>query len=137
LTAALAAEALGGVLEACRVGRLTRNQHILLRLGEMAAYAECAGSLAFRAAASLEGNPHEKADQRFAGATLAAIARVFAREAALKVAEEGLRWVTGASDPGTDLAAFEQSLDLAGVRAAQAGLLADMDAVADAIYGRI
>ena len=29
--------ALAGVLEACRVGRLTRNQHVLLRLGELIA----------------------------------------------------------------------------------------------------
>jgi alkylation response protein AidB-like acyl-CoA dehydrogenase len=137
LTAALAVEALGGVFEACRVGRLTRNQHILLRLGELAAYAECAGSLAYRAAAALEGEQHPKADQRFAPATLAAIARVFARDAALKVAEEGLRWVRGASDDGTDLTGLEQSLRLSDVQTAQAGLLADMDAVADAIYGRI
>ena len=37
------------VLEACRVGRLTRNQHVLLRLGELIAYAEGAGALARRA----------------------------------------------------------------------------------------
>ncbi len=35
--AALASEALAAVLEACRVGRLTRNQHVLLRLGELIA----------------------------------------------------------------------------------------------------
>ena len=39
-TAALASEALGSVLEACRLGRLTRNQHVLFRLGELIAYAE-------------------------------------------------------------------------------------------------
>jgi alkylation response protein AidB-like acyl-CoA dehydrogenase len=137
LTAALAAEALGGVLEACRLGRLTRNQHILLRIGELAAYAECAGSLSFRAAAALDGEPHPKADQRFAPPILAAIARVFARDAALKVTEEGLRWVRGASEDGTDFTGLEQSLRSADVQAAQAGLLADMDAIADAIYGRI
>ena len=35
---------LAAVLEACRVGRLTRNQHILLRLGELIAHAEAAAA---------------------------------------------------------------------------------------------
>ena len=131
-TAALALECLAGVMEACRVGRLTRNQHILLRLGELVAYAECAGALARRAEAAAVGALPDKADRRFEPAALAAVSRVFAREAAHKVAEEGLRWVTGAGT-GTDLAA---ALPLERVRAAQTGLLADMNAVADALYGR-
>ncbi|WP_156685535.1 acyl-CoA dehydrogenase family protein [Mycobacterium sp. Marseille-P9652] len=131
-TAALALECLAAVLEACRVGHLTRNQHVLLRLGELTAYAECAGALARRAAAAADGALPEKADTRFAPAALAAVARVFAREAALKVAEEGLRWVSGA---GTD-ADLGAALPLDRVRAAQAGLLADMNLVADALYGR-
>ena len=131
-TAALALECLASVLEACRVGRLTRNQHVLLRLGELIAYAECAGALARRAAAAAAGTLPEKADTRFEPAALAAVSRVFAREAAHKVAEEGLRWVAGAST-GADLAA---ALPLDRVRAAQAGLLADMNQVADALYRR-
>ena len=42
-TAALASDALATILEACRVGRLTRNQHVLLRLGELIAHAEARG----------------------------------------------------------------------------------------------
>ena len=42
----LALHALAEVMERARVQRLTRYQHILLRLGELIAYAECAGSLA-------------------------------------------------------------------------------------------
>src|SRR5450631_3415028 len=49
-TAALGFHALAEVMEKARVGRLTRYQHILLRLGELIAYAEAAGSLARRAA---------------------------------------------------------------------------------------
>jgi alkylation response protein AidB-like acyl-CoA dehydrogenase len=129
-TAARALECLAAVLEACRTSRLTRNQHVLLRLGELISYAECAGALARRAAASSAGTLPEKSDSRFGAAALAAISRVFAREAAMKVAEEGLRWVAGAGS-GADLAA---ALPLDRVRAAQAGLLADMDRVADALY---
>ena len=42
------------------------------------------------------------------------------------------------ADPATaaDLSAFEQALGLGNIYAAQAGLLADMDLVADALYGR-
>ena len=94
--AALALHALAEVMEKARVARLTRYQHILLRLGELIAYAECAGGLSRRAALSAEGRLNEKANDRFDATALATISRVFAREAALKVAEEGLRWVTGA-----------------------------------------
>src|SRR5665811_594863 len=88
-TAALALHALAEVMEKARVARLTRYQHILLRLGELIAYAECAGSLARRAARSAEGRLNEKANTRFDATALAALARIFAREASLKVAEEG------------------------------------------------
>ena len=135
-TAALAHSALAAILEACRVGRLTRSQHILLRLGELIAWTECAGSLARRAAASSESTLPAKADTRFAPVVLAAISRVVRPESALKVAEEGLRWVRGASEPGTDLTGLETTLRLPDVHAAQAGLVADMDLVADALYDR-
>jgi alkylation response protein AidB-like acyl-CoA dehydrogenase len=135
-TAALACQALGGVFEACRAGRLTRSQHVLLRLGELIAYAECAGSFAARAAAALDGTLSPKADHRFDPATLAAMSRVFAREAAHKVAFDGLRWVAGAGGAAAAGGPFETSLGLGAVSAAQAGLVADMDRVADALYER-
>lgn len=129
--AAVSCEALAGVLEACRAGRLTRNQHVLLRLGELIATAEGAACFAGRAAAALDGELPAKADRRFDGGSLAAMSRVCARDAAQKVACEGLRLVTGA---GGQAAGGGLRLDAA--FAAQEGLLADMDAVADALYGR-
>jgi len=129
--AAVACEALAGVLEACRAGRLTRSQHVLLRLGELIAAAEGAGCFAARAAAALDGALPEKADHRFDGAALAAMSRVFARDAALRVAGDGLRWVTGAGGTAPD-----GGLRLAAACAAQEGLIADMDRVADVLYGR-
>jgi alkylation response protein AidB-like acyl-CoA dehydrogenase len=137
-TAALASDALAGILEACRAGRLTRHQHVLLRLGELIAQAEGAACFAARAATALDGELPEKADHRFDAAALAAMSRVFAREAAQKVTCGGMRWVTGAAtaDDGADATQFETSLGLAAVHAAQAGLVADMDRVADALYGR-
>ncbi|HEV2448362.1 MAG TPA: acyl-CoA dehydrogenase, partial [Candidatus Sulfopaludibacter sp.] len=134
--AALALHALAELMERARVGRLTRFQHILLRLGEWIAYAESAGSLARRAALMAEGKLNEKASQRFDATALAAISRVFAREAAAQVAGEGLCWVTGAATEAGDLPAFEKALNLAAIHRAQAGRVADMDFVADVLYGR-
>ncbi len=45
-TAALAAHALADLLELARIGRLTRSQHVLFRLGELIAWAETAGTFA-------------------------------------------------------------------------------------------
>jgi len=124
-------------MEKARMARLTRYQHILLRLGELIAYAECAGSLSRRAALLADGKLNEKANRRFDAAALAAISRVFAREAALKVGEEGLRWVIGAGGiSDTEIAGFEKSLGLPAIHRAQAGLILDMDYIADVLYGR-
>ena len=136
-TAALALHALAEVMEKARLGRLTRHQHVLLRLGEWIAYAECAGSLSRRAAIMAEGKLNEKASRRFDAAPLAAIARVFAREAALKVTEEGLRMVMGAGGIAeADLPAFEAAIGLPAIHRAQAGWIADMDFIADVLYNR-
>jgi alkylation response protein AidB-like acyl-CoA dehydrogenase len=135
--AALGLHALAEVLEKARVGRLTRFQHILLRLGELIAYAESAGSLARRAALMADNKLNEKSNRRFDAATFAAISRIFARQAALKVAQDGLQWVVGAGGvTDAELPAFEASLGLPAIRRAQTGLVADMDLVADALYGR-
>jgi len=135
--AALSLHALAEVMENARIGRLTRYQHILLRLGELISYAESAACLSRRAALLLENKLDEKANRRFDATTVAAIARIFAREAALKVAEEGLRWLIGAGGISAgDLPQFETSMGLPAIHRAQAGLLADLDHVADVLYGR-
>jgi len=135
--AALALHALAEVMERAHVGKLTRHQHILLRLGELIAFAESAACLARRAARMVEGKLDEKTNRRFDATALAAVSRIFAREAALKVAEEGLRWAGGADAVSdADMAAFEASLSLPAIHRAQAGLISDMDFIADVIYGR-
>ena len=132
---ALALHGLAEVLEQCRLHRLTRNQHVLLRLGELIAVAEPAAALARRAAAAADGHLPAKADRRFDADGLAALARVYAREAALKVTVDGLRWVAGAVEPDT-AATLRADLRLDEVEAAQHGLIADLDRVADILYGR-
>ena len=134
---ALSLHALAEVMERARLGRLTRYQHILLRLGEWITYAECAASLARRAALAAEGKLNQKSDRRFDATSLATLSRVFAREAALKTAEEGSRWVIGAGGvPEAEIVVFETAVGLPAVRRAQTGLLADMDAIADVLYKR-
>jgi alkylation response protein AidB-like acyl-CoA dehydrogenase len=136
-SAALALHALAEVMERCRMARLTRYQHILLRLGELIAYAECAGSLARRASVLAENKLNEKANRRFDATALAAVSRILAREAALKVAEDGLRWVVGAGGVSdAELATFETALGMPAIHRAQAGLISDMDYVADVLYSR-
>ena len=135
--AALALHALSEVMEKARLGRLTRYQHVLLRLGELIAFAECAGSLARRAARVAEGKINEKSNRRFNTETMAALSRTFAREAALKAAEEGLRMVIGAGGMSdAETAALVNSRNVLAIHRAQSGLLADMDFIADVLYGR-
>ena len=135
--AALGLSALAEVMERARLARLTRHQHVLLRLGELIAYAECAARLAQRAVTAAEGQLNPKSDGRFDAGSIAALSRIFAREAAMKVAVDGLRWICGARGvTDADVPAFESSLGLRAIHCAQAGLVADMDAVADVLYGR-
>jgi alkylation response protein AidB-like acyl-CoA dehydrogenase len=136
-TAALAAHGLAEVMELARTHRLTRNQHVLFRLGELVAYVECAGALARRSAAAVSGDLPDKTDRRFTAETLAAISRVFAREAAAKVALDGTRWVLGAAAPGAiDTAGFDAAIGTKAIQHAQTGLIADMDTIADELYSR-
>jgi alkylation response protein AidB-like acyl-CoA dehydrogenase len=120
-TAALALRALGTLLERCRLDRLTRNQHVLFRLGELIAYAETAAIFAERAAAK------PSAAVPFAAETLRAMARIHARDAALKVAADGLRWAIGAGQTDPNLA---NTLGLPAIYAAQGGQIEDMNFVA-------
>jgi alkylation response protein AidB-like acyl-CoA dehydrogenase len=135
--AALALHALAEVMELARVHRLTRDQHVLFRLGELIATCEGADALARRAVAAARGDLPDKTDNRFEPAALAAVSRVFAREAAVAVAETGSRWVLGATGGGgIDPDSFASVIGLGAIHRAQAGLIADMNTVADALYER-
>ena len=136
-TAALAAHALAEVLERAREKRLTRNQHVLFRVGELASYVEGAAAFARRAVRAELNELNPKTPTRFDAPTIAAMSRVFAREAAQRVAVDGMRWVVGAEDAGdADVRSLEASAQLSNVYAAQAGLIQDMNQVGDALYER-
>jgi alkylation response protein AidB-like acyl-CoA dehydrogenase len=120
-TAAAAMRALAVILERCRLDRLTRNQHVLFRLGELIANVETAAVFAERSV----HNPTTAIN--FDPPTLQAMARVHARNAALKVATDGLQWAIGAGQTDPNLAG---SLNLPAIYQAQAGLIDDMNFVA-------
>jgi len=132
--AALAHHALAELLERCRLEKLTRNQHVLLRLGALIAQAEGAEALVRRAQRAASKQLHAKAAKGLRPAALAAAGRVYARGAALTVATEAVRWVAGAD--GGDLGDLEQKLRIAEIHRAQAGLLADLQTVSEALYAR-
>ena len=133
-TAALTLHALAEMLERCRIARLTRNQHVLFRLGELIAWVECAASLCRRAARAIDGQLDDKADTRLNPTTLATMARVLARQAAARIAADGLTLVIGAED--TEPAGLADAMQLRALHSAQTGLIEDMNKVADALYGR-
>ncbi len=118
--AALAMRAVANLLERARIDRLTRNQHILFRLGELIAFAETAAVFADRAI----NQPSDALP--FSPETLQVMSRIHARDAALKIATDGLRWAIGAGQSDPNLAG---SLNLPAIYAAQSGLLEDMDFV--------
>lgn len=116
--AALAMRALANVLERARIDRLTRHQHILFRLGELIAHTEGAAVFAERVAAK----PTEAVALDVP--TRQALSRIYARDVAIKVANDGLRWLIGAgqSDPN-----LSNTLNLPAIFAAQKDQIADMD----------
>jgi alkylation response protein AidB-like acyl-CoA dehydrogenase len=115
--AALGLHALAAVLERCRVDRLTRNQHVLFRLGELIAHAECAAVLSERVVTS------PSRAMPFDAATYRALGRIFARDAAAKIACDGLRWASAAGQADGELGT---SVGFPAIFAAQAGLLDDL-----------
>lgn len=120
--AALALRALAVIFERCRLDRLTRQQHILFRLGELAAWAETAAIFA----ETVVEHPTEAIPLDVS--TRQAMSRIHAREAALKVTTDGLRLAVGAGQTDPNLAGV---LNFPAVYQAQTGLLADMDFVAE------
>lgn len=119
--AALAMRALANILERARIDRLTRHQHILFRLGELIAHTEGAAIFAERVASKpTEAIPLDVPTRQ-------ALSRIYARDVAIKVANDGLRWLIGAGQSDPNLA---NTLNLPAIFAAQKDQIADMDLAA-------
>jgi alkylation response protein AidB-like acyl-CoA dehydrogenase len=120
--AALALRALGAIMEECRVQKFTRHQHVTFKLGKLIADAEVAACFS-RAAAQQKYSETVRFDKD----AWQAMARVFAREAALSTAVQGLALVLGCAEQAGSLS---DAMNLEAVQAEQKGLVADMDIVA-------
>jgi alkylation response protein AidB-like acyl-CoA dehydrogenase len=118
--AAMALRGLASLLERCRRDRLTRNQHVLFRLGELIALGETAAVFCERAV------DHPTDAIPLDVETLGAMARLHAREAAQRITFDGLRLAVGAGATDSDLAT---SLGAADVIRGQRGMIDDMDLV--------
>jgi alkylation response protein AidB-like acyl-CoA dehydrogenase len=127
--AALAVKAVYEATERARVGRLTRNQHVLFRLGEMMMRAEIAANFCRYAAG--RGDGRYKA--LFAPDAVKSMARVSARDAALDIAVEAVRVIGGCESTEGAASDFDRALGVAEIHASAHGLLADMDVVSQAI----
>ncbi len=127
-TAANALRALGNIYEHCRVQKLTRNQHILFRLGELSSWAETAYMFSKKAA---EEN-YSKA-VRFDRETWQAMARVYARDSSIKIALDGIRYILGFGDGEPSLLRSQLNLDK--IMIGQKGQKDDMDLVAEKLKG--
>lgn len=120
--AALGLHAMAAIIERCRLDRLTRQQHVLFRLGELIAYVETAAVFAERVVRKpTEAIPLDVPTRQ-------ALSRIHGRDAALKVATDGLRLTIGAGQTDPD---FAKSLNLPAIYQSQAGLLDDMDFAAE------
>jgi len=127
--AAIAVRAVYEATERARVGRLTRNQHVLFRLGEMMMQAEIAANFCRYAA----GRGDDRYKPLFAPAAVKQMSRVCARSAAIDVVGEAVRWIGGCDTDGAGAADLDRALGVAQANQACRGLVADMDAVAHAI----
>jgi alkylation response protein AidB-like acyl-CoA dehydrogenase len=135
--AATGLHALADILERARERRLTRNQHIQFRIGELIAFGECAATFSKRAARAKEGTLPEKANNRFEAQELAVLARIFAREASIKIAQDGLRWIIGADNlTENEIREFEQKMNFTGIYHAQAGMVDDMNFIKTVLYNK-
>ncbi|MDD5210295.1 MAG: acyl-CoA dehydrogenase family protein [Elusimicrobiales bacterium] len=118
---ALGLRALAAILEECRVHKLTRHQHVTFTLGRLICAAETAWNFSIAAAA-----PKYSETIRFDREGWQAMARIFAREAALNTAAEGLALVLGAADSAGNLA---DAVNMEAIQIEQKGMIADMDLV--------
>ena len=120
-TAALGLRALATLLEQARLDRLTRNQHVLFRLGELIAYGETAAIFSERVIDKpTRAIPLNHETQK-------AMARIHARDAAMKIASDGLKWAVASGQTNPNLAS---AMNLPAILQAQTCQVEDMNFVA-------
>ncbi|MBI3548244.1 MAG: acyl-CoA dehydrogenase family protein [Elusimicrobia bacterium] len=121
-SAALALRALSKILQSCYDQKLTNNQIVHMKLGELMAYAEVA------AAFCRESARETLSEAVFVDKdTWRAMSRVHAAHSAAWISSEGLSLVAGCSD--IDTVGLVDGLNLKAIAKAQKGKVADMDLI--------
>jgi len=119
----LGLNALNVIFERCRQQKLTRNQHVMFKLGELAAEGEVA--VAFCETASRdsfsEAFPYNRE-------TMRAMARIMARQTSLKIVHQGTALIMGAGTGGA--ASLHEEMRVDKVMERMKGQVPDMDLVA-------
>ncbi|MEW6011852.1 MAG: acyl-CoA dehydrogenase family protein [Elusimicrobiota bacterium] len=123
--AALGLKALSVILEECRINKLTRHQYVTFVLGKLISMAEHA--YIFSKTASKEKFSDSV---KFDSNSYKAMSRVFAKTAALKIAQEGSALVLGANDKSTNLA---DKINLSEIEKRQYGIINDMDIISKSL----
>lgn len=118
---ALALRALAAVMEECRVNRLTRHQYITFKLGNLIAMTEIAYTFSKNVALGKFSD-----GTKFSPDVYKAMARVFSKNTALKIAQDGMSLVLGSVDKPTSLA---DKINLGEIEKKQFGILSDMDMI--------
>ncbi len=123
--ASLALKALAAILEECRINKLTRHQYVTFVLGRLIALSEHA--YVFSKTASQEKFSEAV---KFDLPVYRAMARVFSKTAALKIAHEGSSLVLSANEKSSNLA---DKINLSEIERSQYGVLQDMDLIASSL----
>lgn len=124
--AAVSLRALANIFEECKIQRLTRNQHIMMRLGELTTWAETAYVFSLKAA-------EEKYSKgvRFDRDTWQAMARSYAKDASIRVAIDGIKLIMGY---GTgDAGKLESEVFLKDIMSLQKGQKEDRELIAEGL----
>lgn len=124
--AARSLRALANIFEECKTQRLTRNQHIMMRLGELAAWAETAHIFSLKA-----GEDKYSKGVMFDRDTWQAMARSYARDAGIKIALDGIKLIMGY---GTgDAADLEEKVFLKDIMSMQKGQKEDRELITEGL----
>jgi len=123
LASAYALKALGNIFEECRLQKLTRNQHVQMRLGELASWGETAMVFS-RKAASEKYSRAVKFDRE----TWRSMARSYARDATLRIAHDGIKLIMGYGEG--DPAALRARVFMDEIMKEQKGQKEDRDLIA-------
>jgi alkylation response protein AidB-like acyl-CoA dehydrogenase len=116
-------KALSNIYEECRIQKLTRNQHILMRLGELSAWGETSAGFCLKAA-------EEKYSRavKFDRETWQAMCRVYARDSSLRIATDGIKLIMGYGEG--EPAGLRNIVFMDRIMAGQLGQKEDKDLVA-------